>query len=259
MSDFLVVSGASLGAVVLLMVATAVWSQVVGRVSVVDVTWGSAFVVVAVVCAVLGGEVRSWLLVALTAAWGLRLAWHILKRSHGAGEDPRYEELLDGGGLGTAVRKVFLVQGVAVWIISLPLQAAAVTSVWSWWVVGLGVVVWATGLFFEIVGDAQLSAYRSRPRESRPPVMDQGLWGWTRHPNYFGDACLWWGLWLVGGLASGWLPGLLTIVAPIAMTHFIRNVTGAKLLEKTMSQRPGWDEYAARVPLFFPRPPRRTA
>ncbi len=255
-TDLLTVSGASLGAVAVLMVATALWSRAVGRVSVVDVTWGSVFVVVAVVCAVIGGETRSWLLVLLTALWGLRLAWHILRRSHGAGEDPRYAEMLDGAGFGTAVRKVFVVQGLVVWVISLPLQAAAVTSVVTWWVVALGVVVWVVGMVFEVVGDAQLAAYRARPRDSRPPVMDQGLWGWTRHPNYFGDACVWWGLWLVGGLASGWLPGLLTILAPIAMTHFIRNVTGAKLLEQTMSQRPGWDAYAARVPLFVPRPPR---
>ena len=253
--DFLTVSATTLGVVVLLMVLTAVWSRIAGRVSVIDVTWGSAFVVVAVVCALFAGDWRSWLLVALTGAWGGRLAWHILRRSHGAGEDPRYAELLDGGGFGTAVRKVFLVQGLAIWLISLPLQAAAVTDVWAVWIVGLGVVVWAVGLYFEVVGDAQLAAYKARPKGEKPPVMDQGLWGWTRHPNYFGDACLWWGLWLVGGLASGWLPGLLTIVAPVAMTYFIRNVTGAKLLERTMSSRPGWEEYAARVPLFFPRPP----
>jgi steroid 5-alpha reductase family enzyme len=87
--------------------------------------------------------------------------------------------------------------------------------------------------------------------------MDRGLWGWTRHPNYFGDACLWWGIWLAGGAASGWLPAAATVASPLAMTWFIRNVTGAKLLERTMSTRPGWDAYAARVPLFFPRPPRR--
>ena len=255
MSDFLLVSAVSFGTVAVLMTATAVWARIEGRVSVVDVTWGSAFVVVAVVCAVLAGELRSWLLAALTAVWGLRLAWHILRRSRGAGEDPRYAEMLDGRGFGTAIRKVFLVQGVAVWLISLPLQAAAVSAVWTWWLVALGVVVWATGLYFEVVGDAQLRAYMARPREERPPVMDQGLWGWTRHPNYFGDACLWWGLWLAGGLASGWLVGLLTVIAPITMTIFIRNVTGAKRLEKTMSQREGWDEYAERVPLFFPRPP----
>ena len=149
------------------------------------------------------------------------------------------ERQVRGGGLG----------GVALAV------GAVLTVEWAW-VVWLGVAVWALGLFFEAVGDRQLAAYKARPREERPPVMDQGLWAWTRHPNYFGDACVWWGLWLAAGLASGWLPGLLTVLCPVAMTVFLRNVTGAKLLERTMSQRPGWDEYAARVPLFFPRPPR---
>ena len=121
----------------------------------------------------------------------------------------------------------------------------------------MGVVVWGVGLYFETVGDRQLAAYKEKPKDQRPQVMGPGLWGLTRHPNYFGDATVWWGLWLVAGLASGWVVGLATVLCPVAMTFFIRNVTGAKLLEKTMSQRPGWDEYAARVPLFFPRPPRR--
>jgi steroid 5-alpha reductase family enzyme len=118
-------------------------------------------------------------------------------------------------------------------------------------------VVWAAGTTFESVGDAQLAAYKRDP--DRGPVMDRGLWGWTRHPNYFGDALVWWGIWLVGGAASGWWPGLVSVLAPLAMTHFLRNVTGAKLLEETMSERPGWAEYAARVPLFVPRPPRRSS
>ena len=109
------------------------------------------------------------------------------------------------------------------------------TSRWTW-LVWVGVAVWLVGFLFEVVGDAQLAAYKATPRESRPPILDTGLWGWTRHPNYFGDACVWWGLWLAGALATGWLPGLLTVVAPAAMTYFIRNVTGARLLERTMSQ-----------------------
>ena len=257
MTDFLAVSALSLLVAAAAMTVTALVARRVGRVSVVDVAWGTSFVAVAVLCAVWAGEPRPWLLVALVAPWGLRLAWHILRRSHGAGEDPRYAAMLDGQGFGAAVRKVFVVQGAAVWLISLPLQAAAVTDVWSWWLVGAGVLVWGVGMVFEVVGDAQLAAYRAEPRDARPPVMDTRLWAWTRHPNYFGDATVWWGLWLAGGLASGWLPGLLTVVAPALMTHFLRNVTGARLLERTMSQRPGWDEYAARVPLFFPRPPRR--
>jgi steroid 5-alpha reductase family enzyme len=239
------------------MVVTALVARRVGRVSVVDVTWGLALVAIALSMAVAGTATpwRRWLVLALVAVWGCRLAWHILKRSRGKGEDPRYEELLGGGGFAVAVRKVFLTQGVVICLIALPLVAAGHSDVAWWPLVVLGVLVWAVGVVFETAGDAQLAAYKQDP--DRGPVMDRGLWAWTRHPNYFGDACLWWGIWLVGGAASGWLPALLTVVSPLAMTYFIRNVTGAKLLEKTMSTRPGWDDYAARVPLFFPRPPRR--
>ena len=103
-------------------------------------------------------------------------------------------------------------------------------------VVWIGVALWVVGVVFESVGDAQLAAYKADP--DREPVMDRGLWGWTRHPNYFGDACVWWGLWLVGALASGWLPGLLTVVAPLAMTYFLVFATGARLLEKTHDEAP---------------------
>jgi len=143
------------------------------------------------------------------------------------------------------------------WFVSLPVMIGAVLPA-SWWaLLPLGVAVWGVGLAFEAVGDAQLKAYKAQPREERPPVMDRGLWAWTRHPNYFGDACLWWGLWICGGLASGWLAGLATALAPLAMTLFIRNATGAKLLEREMMKRPGYPEYAERTPMFVPRPPRR--
>jgi steroid 5-alpha reductase family enzyme len=239
------------------MLVTALVSRAVGRVSVVDVAWGLSLVAIGLGTAVAGTGTpwRRWLVFVLVAVWGCRLAWHILKRSRGKGEDPRYEELLDGGGFATAVRKVFLTQGLVICLIGLPLVAAGHSDVAWWPLVWLGVVIWAVGVAFEAVGDAQLAAYKRDP--DRGPVMDRGLWAWTRHPNYFGDACLWWGIWVAGGLASGWLPALVSVVSPVAMTYFIRNVTGAKLLEKTMSTRPGWDDYSARVPLFFPRPPRR--
>jgi steroid 5-alpha reductase family enzyme len=111
------------------------------------------------------------------------------------------------------------------------------------------------GLVFEVVGDAQLAAYRRDP--DRGPVMDRGLWAWTRHPNYFGDACVWWGLWLVGGLGSGLGPGLLTVLSPVAMTYFLVYATGARLLERTMMARPGYAEYAARTSMSLPRRPSR--
>ncbi len=249
--------------------AGAAWrARQLGVVAVVDVAWGLGFVLVAVVTAVVasgadGADGRRWLVAGLVAAWGLRLAWHVRSRAVGAGghEDPRYAEMLGGSlrevGMATAVRRVFAVQGVAQWFVALPVAVGAVLGTAWPWVAVAGVVVWLVGLVFEAVGDAQLRRYKARPREERPPVMDRGLWGWTRHPNYFGDACVWWGLWLVAALAAGWLPGLLTVLCPVVMTVFLRNVTGAKLLERTMSRRPGWDEYAARVPLFVPRPPRR--
>ncbi|HEX6149013.1 DUF1295 domain-containing protein [Nocardioides sp.] len=256
-TELLVVAGSSLLVAVAAMTVTALVARRLGRVNVVDVTWGLALLAVAVVCALLSPTWQAWLLVALVGVWGGRLSWHILARSRGEGEDPRYAEMLGDGGFGTAVTKVFALQGAAVWLVSLPLQAAAVTDVAWAWVCVLGVAVWAVGVVFETVGDRQLAAYRTRPRDQRPPVLDSGLWAWTRHPNYFGDALVWWGIWAAGALAAGWLPALVTLVAPVMMTHFLRNVTGAKLLEHTMSRRPGWDEYAARVPLFVPRPPRR--
>ena len=254
-----VVLTATLTALVV-MGATALVSRRVDRVAVVDVAWGLVFVAIALVLAALWPDTHSWLLALLVSVWGGRLAWHIGRRSRGHGEDPRYEKMLGGpgwtSGAAHVVTRVFLTQAVVALLISAPLQVAAAYDVRWWPVVWAGAAVWALGLFFEVVGDAQLEAYKSKPRESRPRILDTGLWGWTRHPNYFGDACVWWGLWIAGALALGWLPGLLTVWAPAAMTFFVRNVTGAKLLERTMSQRPGWDEYAARVPLFVPRPPR---
>ncbi|MEI2714159.1 MAG: DUF1295 domain-containing protein [Nocardioides sp.] len=242
---------------------TATWARAAGRVSVMDVAWGLGFVAVAVSTGLLGdGDlVRRGALAALVLIWGARLAWHIFARSGREGhvEDPRYAKILGDGGFPAMVRKVFVPQGLAMLVVSLPLVVGAGLDVAWWPVVWIGIAVWAIGFVFETVGDAQLAAYKAKPRSARPPVLDTGLWAWTRHPNYFGDAAVAWGFWLIGGLGSGWLPGLLTVIAPIAMTHFVRNVTGAKLLERTMSQRPGWDAYAARVPLFFPRPPRRAA
>lgn len=248
--------------------AGAAWRS--SRVAVVDVTWGLGFVLVALAGAVVGGAVegsdgaRRWLLAAAVAAWGLRLAWHIRGRARGHGEDPRYAALLGvapeedkRAWFALGVRKVFLVQAVALWLISWPVQVGQALPVATWWLVGLGVLVTAVGVVFESVGDAQLAAYKEVPKDQRPPVMETGLWRYTRHPNYFGDACVWWGLWLAGGLASGWVPGLVTLVAPVAMTYFLVFATGARLLERTMMERPGYPEYAARTSMFVPLPPRR--
>ena len=150
---------------------------------------------------------------------------------------------------------MFVIQAAALFFVSWPLQAAALAS--SAWLplVVAGAAVFVVGFVFESVGDAQLAAYKRDP--DRGPVMDRGLWAWTRHPNYFGDACVWWGIWLAGAAATGWLPALVTLPAPIAMTYFLAFATGARLLERTMMKRPGYPEYAERTSMFFPLPPRR--
>lgn len=264
-SDFLLVAACALAAVVVLMVATTIAAQAMKRVAVVDIAWGLGFVVVAVVAALVGAtteaDERRWVMLALVVVWGGRLAWHIRERAVGGGEDPRYEALLGGTidklGIGVAIRKVFVVQGVAMWFISLPVIMAG-SQPTRWWPVMVGgSAVWLVGVVFESVGDAQLAAYRAKPKDEKPPVMETGLWRYTRHPNYFGDACVSWGLWLAGGLASGWVPALVTVLCPIAMTYFLLFATGAKLLEKTMMKRPGYPEYAARTSMFVPLPPRR--
>ena len=116
-----------------------------------------------------------------------------------------------------------------------------------------GVVLWVVGFVFEAVGDRQLRAFKADPA-NRGRIMDRGLWAWTRHPNYFGDATVWWGLWLIA--ASVW-PGVLTVASPAIMTYFLVYATGARLLERSMSQRPGYPEYQQRTSYFLPRPPRR--
>jgi steroid 5-alpha reductase family enzyme len=280
--DFLIVSASCLAVVVALMVLTALLTKVTGRVSVVDTIWGLGFIVVTITAAVVGRAVgpdtlsigfagssssasfvllphnpfdeqvhRTWLLVVLVAIWGGRLAWHIGRRSHGGGEDPRYTELMENGP-GGLIRKVLLPQGLAIWFVSLPIQITVLSLVHVKPVLVIGVVLFVIGLAFESVGDAQLAAYKKDP--DRGPVMDRGLWRYTRHPNYFGDACVWWGIYLV--CASSW-PGIFTILSPIAMTYFLVFATGARLLEKTMMQRPGYPEYAAKTSMFFPLPPKK--
>lgn len=271
-SDLAIVSAASLGALVLLMVGTAIWAKRADRVAVVDVVWGMAFAVVAIVASFVAqaendGPVdtdlalRRFVLIVIVVVWAARLASHIKQRSAGHGEDPRYEKMLGGTpsqvGIGPAIRKVFVVQGIAVWVVSLPLQVGAVEPVRWWAFVWIGVAVWLVGLVFEAVGDRQLEAYKALPKNEKPPVMQTGLWRYTRHPNYFGDACIAWGFWLVGGLASGPVPALVTVVAPVAMTYFLVFATGARLLEQTMMQRPGYPEYAERTSMFFPLPPKK--
>jgi steroid 5-alpha reductase family enzyme len=255
--NFATVSGASVAALLAVHGVTFVIARRIGRYNVVDVAWGLGFIAIALVAAILGdGDAfRRWLLLALVSIWGLRLSWYIYRRSAGKGEDPRYADMLRGATVGQVVGKVFLVQGVATWSVSLPLQLSAVNGATPrrWLAVTLaGVLVWLTGVAFEALGDHQLRVFKSDPSH-RGVVMDRGLWAWTRHPNYFGDACVWWGLWLI--TITGWW-SLATVLSPSLMTYFLVYATGARLTEKYMRGRRGFDEYQQRTSFFIPRPPR---
>jgi steroid 5-alpha reductase family enzyme len=255
-TNLLAVSGLSALTVVALMGITAFAGRRAGRVSVVDTAWGLGFVLVASVAALVGDGVpwRRLLLLALVGAWGLRLAWHMHRRNAGKGEDPRYAEMLGrerGNPTVVAIRKVYAVQALALWFVSLPIQVSAAAGAGNAAVAVVGVAVWLLGVTFEAVGDAQLSAFKANP-DNTGKVMDRGLWSWTRHPNYFGDASVWWGLWLVA--ASAW-PGVLTVLSPIVMTYFLAFATGARLLERHLAQRPGYAAYQRRTSSFLPRPP----
>jgi steroid 5-alpha reductase family enzyme len=266
--DFLVSLPLTLAATAVLLLVTLAISDHVGRHSGIDVTWGLGFVVVATVAWALslgegttGADVRRTVVLLLTAAWGLRLAFHIwLRARKHEGEDPRYEQMLSAAearGIGRtryAVTHLYLTQGISLWFISLPVQVAVFGRGGIGWLEVLGILVWAVGLFFEAVGDYQLTRFRADPG-SRDKVLDTGLWRYTRHPNYFGDACVWWGLSLI---AFAQWPGILTLLSPVLMTWLLAKGTGATLLESTIGdRRKGYVDYVKRTSGFVPLPPRR--
>lgn len=256
--NFIIISASSLAILMLVYGASFVIGRRLGRYNVVDVTWGASFVAVAAVAAIVGtGDLfRRLLLLVLVPVWGLRLAWHMVGKSAGRGEDPRYDRLLHGDfSAATVIRKIFLTQAVAAWFVSLPLQLSAVlgpTPRVLLPVLIAGVAGWLLGVLFEAIGDHQLRQFKADPANSGK-IMDRGLWAWTRHPNYFGDAAVWWGLWLI--TITGWV-SLTTVLSPVLMTYFLVHATGARLAERIMADRPGFGEYCLHTSFFVPWPPR---
>lgn len=237
--------------------------------SIVDPFWGTGFVLVTwfTLTATPPAQslMRSWLLAALTTIWGVRLSLYLLWRNHGHGEDRRYRAMRDHHGprfWWVSLLTVFWLQGVILWLVSLPIQAAMVTGPAEavvissgmplGWLDLIGASVWLVGFLFESVGDWQMARFQANAANAGQ-VMDRGLWRYTRHPNYFGDFCVWWGLFLIA--ASG--GAAWTIFSPVLMSFLLLKVSGVTLLEKTItSRRPDYVAYQTRTSSFFPRPPR---
>jgi len=260
---YLDVFAASAAAIAVLMLGTWLVSLPLRNASIVDIVWGLGFVLVGWVSFLVGDGLaaRRLLLALMVTIWGTRLALYLLWRNAGHGEDFRYVAMRRRAGNRFALRSLWMVfglQGVIMWTVSLPVQVGSVpdspTSLGP--VEALGALVWAVGLFFESVGDWQLARFKADPA-SAGKVMDTGLWRYTRHPNYFGDFCVWWGIWLVAA-ATG--VGVLAVIGPIVMSVFLMRVSGVPMLERTIAKRrPGYDEYIRRTNSFFPGPPKAPA
>jgi steroid 5-alpha reductase family enzyme len=253
----------TLGATAALITAAmlALWalSLALRDVSIVDVFWGLGFVMVAhwVRATAGGAPARALLVAALVTIWGVRLGTYLLWRNWGGGEDYRYQAMRRHYGPRfwlVSLAVVFGLQGVLMWIVSLPVQLAIASPGPA--ALGaldfLGTLLIAVGIGFETVGDLQLAHFKSDPA-SKGRVMDRGLWRYTRHPNYFGDTVVWWGLYCFA-LATG---HPLAIVGPLVMTYLLTRLSGVPLLEKKLTKtREGYAEYVARTSSFVPWPPR---
>ncbi|MDE0161233.1 MAG: DUF1295 domain-containing protein [Acidimicrobiaceae bacterium] len=228
--------------------------------SIVDPLWPMVFVAIAWSVWLAGdgaGSGRDALMLAMVSAWGVRLGAHLTVRKWGEPEDFRYQAMrrrLRPFWL-WSILVVFVLQGVLAVVVALPVQAVLGDPGPSplRWLDWTGAAVWAVGFGFEAVSDEQLRRFKADPA-NRGQVMDRGLWRYSRHPNYFGDAVVWWGIHLVAAAAGMWW----TIAGPLVMTFLLLRVSGVALLERSIGKRrPGYAEYAARTSAFIPLPPRR--
>ena len=234
--------------------------------SIMDIAYGAGFVLIAWSLAVMWPEWtdRQMIILACVTVWGVRLATRILLKNWGKPEDFRYQawrtEWKKKGMLYFFFRslgQIYLLQGAVVLIVSLPVMIAfssheARMSVeWYNW---LGLGVWGVGFLFELVGDWQLDRFIRKP-ENKGQIMTSGLWKYTRHPNYFGEATMWWGIFLV---ILGLPFSHLAILSPILITFLLTQVSGIPMLEKHWAGRPDWEIYKAKTSAFFPWLPKRT-
>lgn len=264
MIDALLVNAAVLVPVVLVL-----WliSVRIGDVSFIDAFWGAGMALMAVVTylQVGGGNDLAFLIMMMAAAWGTRLGVYLLRRWRREGEDKRYAMILKrdrerGNFAVAALTKVWLMQAVLLFLVSSPAQVGILAAAGGEAPINslalAGLALWAIGIFFEWVGDWQLARFKADPAH-HGQVLDRGLWRYTRHPNYFGDACAWWGIWLACA-ATGWDYAFYTVAGPIFLTFTLTKWSGVALLERGLDRSKGdkYADYKRRTSAFFPLPPR---
>jgi steroid 5-alpha reductase family enzyme len=253
------VAALSAGVVTGLQAATAAVALPRGRRDLADGVWGPGLAAVALVAAAAGrgDRARRWALAVAVGGWAARLEHQMLGRLRSAdGEDPRYSEFLEGDGVAAVVLKVFVTQGVSQLIVSTPVQLAAASRLPDGRrrrLVPVGLAIMIAGAVLEAVADRQKARYAALDDDERPDVLDTGLWGVSRHPNYLGDSLVWDGAWLTAAASP---PAGLAFPAPVLMSYLLMFATGARRTERRMQDRPGYRDYQRRVSFFFPRPSR---
>jgi steroid 5-alpha reductase family enzyme len=251
------------GVLIILGFMTILWivSLILRNSSIVDIFWGTGFVIANWVYFAFtpdGFAARKWLIVTLVTIWGLRLSLYILGRNWGKGEDFRYRKWREearGAWWWQSFFKVFLLQGLLLWIISAPLLAAQVRATPARLTVldFVAILVWAIGFFFEAVGDWQMARFKANPA-NKGQVMRTGVWRYSRHPNYFGEATMWWGYYLVAAAGGGFW----TVFSPVLMTLLLLRVSGVALLEKSLKEtKPKYKDYIESTSAFVPWFPRK--
>ncbi|WP_095012572.1 DUF1295 domain-containing protein [Tsuneonella mangrovi] len=265
MIHLLMINAAILVAIVLVLWAISVR---IGDVSFVDSFWGTGMALMAIASWLHGpgshDSALATILLAMTCAWGFRLGIYLYRRWHREGQDPRYERILrkdreKGRFAFAALTKVWLGQAVLLFLVSSPAQAGIIAAGDRPDVPSLalaGIALFLVGIYFEWVGDLQLVRFRADPANAGK-VLDSGLWRYTRHPNYFGDACAWWGIWLVAASVS-WTVAAWTVVGPLFLTFTLTRWSGKPLLEAGLvRKRPDYAAYVERTSGFIPWPPRK--
>ena len=249
---------AAAAALLILQCVTFVVALKAGKHSVVDTAWGIGIALAALAAFLVslghGDTTRRALLLAASVLWGLRLAAYVGRRNRGKPEDPRYADMLRGKTNLYALRMVYLLQAAILWLATVPVQLGMLERSPAGPLLVIGSVLFVVGFAFESVGDWELARFKADPAH-QGQIMDRGLWRYTRHPNYFGDFCMWWGLFAIS--AGSWRE-LPAVAGPLLMTFILTRGTGARMTDRRMTaSRPQYAEYVARTSGFIPLPPRR--